>query len=59
MKMTMAEIRERKHARFYIYRKKKTRNVFIYKKARHFAKSKKISVTFLYTKRKTLYVTQF
>ena len=34
------------------------RNVFI-QKSRHFAKSKTICVTFLYTKSETLYVTQF
>ena len=43
----------------YIYKAKELQNVYIYTKARHFAKSKTISVTFLFTKIWTLYVTQF
>ena len=43
----------------YIYNKT-MRNVYIYiQKARHFSKSKTISVTFLFTKIQTHYVTRF
>ena len=48
------------NVRVFIYTKAKKPNNFIYKKARYFAKSKTISVTFLYTKkRKSLFVIRF
>ena len=55
----MTAISERQHARLYIYKAKQIVKRFILKKARHFAKSTTISVTFLNTKIKTLYVTRF
>ena len=57
----MTPISKIQSAHFYIYKKqKKMRNVYIYiQKARHFAKSKTICVTLLFTKSQTLYVTQF
>ena len=56
----MTPISERQPARFNKYIKKKFLNVYIYmQKARHFAKSKTICVTFLLTKSLTLYVTRF
>ena len=56
----MTTISERQRARFYIYKKKKTRKgLYIYTKARHFSKSKTICVTFLLSKIPTLYVMRF
>ena len=57
----MTLTRKRQRSRIYIYKKlKKLRNVYIYiQKSRHFAKSKAICVTFLFTKSQTLYVTRF
>ena len=53
--MTMTPISERQCARFNIYKKQKKRNIYIYvQKARHFAKSKTISVTVLFKKNQTL-----
>ena len=49
----MTAISKRQRARFYIYIKPKKCESFLY------TKSKTISVTFLYTERMTLYVTQF
>ena len=57
----MTPIAKRQRARFYLYTQQKhLRNVYLYiQKSRHFLKSKTICVTFLFTKRKTLYVTRF
>ena len=55
----MTTISERQIARLYIYKKQKKSKRFYIQKARHFVKSKTISVTFLYTKIWTLCVTQF
>ena len=54
----MTAISERQRAHLYIQKAKKSETFYI-QKARHFAKSNTISVTFLYTKSKTLYVTLF
>ena len=59
MKITMTAIREWQRERFYVYKKKKNSKLFHVQKATQFAKSKTISVMFLYTKSKTLYVTRF
>ena len=58
MKISVTSISKRQHARFYIYKKRKNTKRFYIQKARHSAKSKTISVTFLYTKIMTLYVKQ-
>ena len=57
--MTVTATIERQHARLYMYKKKKIAKRFNIKKSRQLAKSKTISVTFLYTKIWTLYVTRF
>ena len=61
MYITMTPISDRQRARFHINKKgKKLRNIYIYiQKARHFAKSKTICVTFLFKKSRTLYFTGF
>ena len=61
MKITMTFISKRQCACSYIYKKQNSLGkVYIYiEKARHFAKSKTTSVTFLLTKIPTNYVTQF
>ena len=56
----MTTISERQRARYYIYKRQNKFETFIYiQKSRHFAKSKTICVTFLFTKIHTLHVTQF
>ena len=56
----MTPIRERQHACFHVQSSPKNCETFILiQKSRHFAKSKIISVTFLFTKSQKLYVTQF
>ena len=56
----MTAISERQRARFYICKKQKKIETFLYtQKAGHFAKSKTISVRFLNPKSMTLYVTRF
>ena len=51
---------EIQRASFYIYKKQKKCKTFIYiRKSRHFAKSKTVCVTLLFTKYQTLYVSQF
>ena len=45
-KCTITAIGKRQRARFYIYKKAKTCDSFLYTKSRHFAKSKKFPVTF-------------
>ena len=56
----MTPISEIQRACLYIYKKQKNANRFKdMQKSRHFAKSKTIYNTFLFTKGQTLYVTQF
>ena len=55
----MTAIRERQWAHFSHIQKAKNCETFLYTKGRHFAKIETISVTFLYRKSKTIYVTQF
>ena len=56
----MTAISEIQRAHFYIYKKAKTiPKRFYIQKSGHFAKNKTISVTFLYIKSTTLYVTRF
>ena len=58
--MTPISERQRALIYIYIYKAKILRKVYMHtQKARHFAKSKKICVTFLFTKSQTLYVTRF
>ena len=60
MQIPMATNNERQRAPFYLYKNQKIANAYIYiQKFRHFAKSKTICVTFLFTKSQTLYVMQF
>ena len=59
MGITITPINKRQRVHFYIYKNQKMLNYYIYKqKARHFAKSKTISVRFLLTEIHTLYVTR-
>ena len=53
MEIIMTAMSERQHARFYIFKKQKKCEPFLY------TKIKTISVTFLYTKCMTLYLTIF
>ena len=55
----MNTISKRQRDCLYIYEKKKVETFLYLQKYRHFAKSKTICVTFLYTKSKTIYVIQF
>ena len=56
----MTDISKRQRAWFYIYKKQKRCETFIYiQKSQHFSKSETISATFLYAKITTLYVTRF
>ena len=60
MKIIMTPISESQRGPFYRYKKQKLGNDYIYMRdAWHFAKSKIICVTFLFTKSRTLYVTRF
>ena len=52
MKIKMTAISKRQRARLYTQKAKKTKRFYI-QKARHFSKSKTISVTFLHTKSQT------
>ena len=57
--MTMTSINERQRARFFIYKKQKHCDTFLYTKSQKFFTKKDYLRSVLYTKIQTLYVTQF